>query len=134
MKVTIHTTQNILTYQGDILKIQLPTEQGNKTLPESTSPAIYKLAPWVLSIFETETSIKKISISKGIALCDGKNLRITTSTATTTPLEKLTQLRSNQYLLEFKLQKLKSQGNIEDINNLILELEKVKADIQLAQA
>ena len=52
---------------------------------------------------------------------------------TQTPLKKLTELRSNQYLLELKLQKMKSEGNIEDISSLILELEKVKADIRLAQ-
>ncbi len=28
---------------------------------------------------------------------------------------------------------MKSEGNIEDISSLILELEKVKADIRLAQ-
>ena len=74
-----------------------------------------------------------MSISKGIALIDTYGIRITSSMVTQTPLKKLTELRSNQYLLELKLQKMKSEGNIEDISSLILELEKVKADIRLAQ-
>ncbi len=76
---------------------------------------------------------KSLSISKGIALVDAKSVRITVSIATTQPLAKLVELRGNQQLLELKLQKVKSFGSVEEISQLICELEKVKADIQLAE-
>lgn len=133
MNLKIHTTQNALAYEGGIAQISLPTEQGQKTIAQSSVPMVITLLPGLISITTEQGEVKTLSISKGIALVDEKNIRITTSTLTATPLQKLAELRSNQYLLELKLQKLRNQGNIEDINSLILELEKVKADILLAQ-
>jgi hypothetical protein len=43
------------------------------------------------------------------------------------------ELRGSQQLLELKLQKVKSFGSVEEISQLICELEKVKADIKLAE-
>ena len=128
MYLKITTTENMLAYEGDIQRISLPTEQGEKSLSETPLPMVIKLVPGLISGTHT------LSISKGIALIDTYGIRITSSMVTQTPLKKLTELRSNQYLLELKLQKMKSEGNIEDISSLILELEKVKADIRLAQA
>ena len=76
---------------------------------------------------------KNLSISKGIALVDAKSVRITVSIATTQPLAKWVELRGSQQLLELKLQKVKSFGSVEEISQLICELEKVKADIKLAE-
>ena len=108
MYLKITTTENMLAYEGDIQKISLPTEQGEKSLTETPLPMVIKLVPGLIS-YQNGSGI------------------------TQTTLKKLTELRSNQYLLELKLQKMKSEGNIEDISSLILELEKVKADIRLAQ-
>lgn len=133
MHLKITTTENMLAYEGDIQKISLPTEQGEKSLTETPLPMVIKLVPGLIS-YQNDSGTHTLSISKGIALIDTYGIRITSSMITQTPLKKLTELRSNQYLLELKLQKMKSEGNIEDISSLILELEKVKADIRLAQA
>ena len=132
MHLKITTTENMLAYEGDIQRISLPTEQGEKSLTETPLPMVIKLVPGLIS-YQNSSGIYTLSISKGIALIDTYGIRITSSMVTQTPLKKLTELRSNQYLLELKLQKMKSEGNIEDISSLILELEKVKADIRLAQ-
>ena len=132
MYLKITTTENMLAYEGDIQKISLPTEQGEKSLTETPLPMVIKLVPGLIS-YQNTSGAHTLSISKGIALIDTYGIRITSSMVTQTPLKKLTELRSNQYLLELKLQKMKSEGNIEDISSLILELEKVKADIRLAQ-
>ena len=132
MHLKITTTENMLAYEGDIQRISLPTEQGEKSLTETPLPMVIKLVPGLIS-YQNGTGTHTLSISKGIALIDTYGIRITSSMVTQTPLKKLTELRSSQYLLELKLQKMKSEGNIEDISSLILELEKVKADIRLAQ-
>ena len=132
MYLKITTTENMLAYEGDIQRISLPTEQGEKSLAETPLPMVIKLVPGLIS-YQNGSGIYTLSISKGIALIDTYGIRITSSMITQTPLKKLTELRSNQYLLELKLQKMKSEGNIEDISSLILELEKVKADIRLVQ-
>lgn len=133
MQVTIATTQNALMYEGQIEEISLPTENGMLTLFKSPIPSVVKLVPGVIQLSEPDKKTTHLSISKGIALIDAKGVKITVSVATTHPLAKLVELRGNQQLLELKLQKLKQFGSIEEISQLIGELEKVKADIQLAE-
>lgn len=133
MQVTIATTQNALMYEGQIEEINLPTENGMLTLFKNPIPSVVKLVPGVIQLSEPDKKTTHLSISKGIALIDAKGVKITVSIATTQPLAKLVELRGNQQLLELKLQKLKQFGSIEEISQLIGELEKVKADIQLAE-
>lgn len=133
MQVTIATTQNALMYEGQIEEISLPTENGMLTLFKSPIPSVVKLVPGVIQLSEPDKKTTHLSISKGIALIDAKGVKITVSIATTQPLAKLVELRGNQQLLELKLQKLKQFGSIEEISQLIGELEKVKADIKLAE-
>lgn len=134
MKLKIATTQNITAFQGEIKEIWLPTEQGVQTINQISIPSAIKLIPGIIFFSDASGKINNMSISKGIALLSPDMIAITVSTLTTSPLKKITELRSNQYLLELKLQKLKTSGSIEDINLLIHKLEKVKADIQLAEA
>lgn len=133
MQLTIATTQNATVYEGRIDQVSLPTENGTLTIYQNHIPSVVKLVPWVIQISSDEKISKNLSISKGIALVDAKSVRITVSIATTQPLAKLVELRGSQQLLELKLQKVKSFGSVEEISQLICELEKVKADIKLAE-
>lgn len=133
MQLTIATTQNATVYEGRIDQVSLPTENGTLMIYQNYIPSVVKLVPWVIQISSDEKISKNLSISKGIALVDAKSVRITVSIATTQPLAKLVELRGNQQLLELKLQKVKSFGSVEEISQLICELEKVKADIKLAE-
>ena len=131
MKLKIATTQNTTAYQWEIKEIWLPTEQGLLTVKQTNTPSVLKLIPGIVSFTDEKGSIQNISISKGIALISPNE---TVSTLTTSPLKKITELRNNQYLLELKLAKLKNTGDIESINMLIDQIEKVKADILLANS
>lgn len=133
MQLTIATTQNATVYEGRIDQVSLPTENGTLTIYQNHIPSVVKLVPWVIQISSDGKISKNLSISKGIALVDAKSVRITVSIATTQPLAKLVELRGSQQLLELKLQKVKSFGSVEEISQLICELEKVKADIKLAE-
>lgn len=133
MQLTIATTQNATVYEWTIDQVSLPTENGTLTIFKNHIPAIVKLVPGVIQISSDGEISKNLSISKGIALVDAKSVRITVSIATTQPLAKLVELRGSQQLLELKLQKVKSFGSVEEISQLICELEKVKADIKLAE-
>ena len=132
MKLKIATTQNITAYEWEIKEIWLPTEQGLHTLVQTATPSVIKLIPGIVSFKDGKGEPHNISISKGIALISQGVINITVSTLTTSPLKKITELRNNQYLLELKLAKLKNSGDIEAITALIHKIEKVKADIQLA--
>ena len=111
----------------------MPTENGTLTVFQNHIPSVVKLVPGVIQISSGGKTSKSLSISKGIALVDGSMIKITVSVATMQPLAKLVELRGNQQLLELKLQKVKSFGSVEEISQLICELEKVKADIKLAE-
>ena len=133
MQLTIATTQNATVYEGRIDQVSLPTENGTLTIYQNHIPSVVKLVPWVIQVSSDGKISKNLSISKGIALVDAKSVRITVAIATTQPLAKLVELRGSQQLLELKLQKVKSFGSVEEISQLICELEKVKADIKLAE-
>lgn len=133
MQLTIATTQNTTVYEGTIDQVNLPTENGTLTVFQNHIPSVVKLVPGVIQISSRGKTSKSLSISKGIALVDGSMIKITVSVATMQPLAKLVELRGNQQLLELKLQKVKSFGSVEEISQLICELEKVKADIKLAE-
>ena len=133
MQLTIATTQNTTVYEGTIDQVNLPTENGTLTVFQNHIPSVVKLVPGVIQISSGGKMSKSLSISKGIALVDGSMIKITVSVATMQPLAKLVELRGNQQLLELKLQKVKSFGSVEEISQLICELEKVKADIKLAE-
>lgn len=133
MQLKILTTANMLAYEGKIERISLPTQQGQKEFSSLSLPGMFKLLPGLIKIVDQRGESKTMTIAKGIAFIDGKNIQITTSTLTSSPLKKLTELRSSQYLIELKLQKIKQEGSLEEIDTLILELEKIKADIKLAE-
>lgn len=133
MQLTIATTQNTTVYEGTVDQVNLPTENGTLTVFQNHIPSVVKLVPGVIQISSGGKTSKSLSISKGIALVDGSMIKITVSVATMQPLAKLVELRGNQQLLELKLQKVKSFGSVEEISQLICELEKVKADIKLAE-
>lgn len=133
MLLKISTTQNQTAFEGKIKEIWLPTEQWLISIGQNHIPGAIKLIPGILSFIDLNWESRNISISKGIALVSPEQVSITVSTLTTSPLKKITELRNTQYLLEIKLQKLKIWGNIESINTLIQQIEKLKADIQLAE-
>ena len=133
MNLRIATTDNAKIFDEEIQQVVLPWESGEITLYGKSIPTIVKLVPWIIQITTKWWEKQKYSISKGIALVDTSSIKVTVSMATERPLAKLVELRWTLNLLELKLQKVRNFGSIEEISNLIWEVEKIKADIQLAQ-
>lgn len=133
MNLRIATTDNAKIFDEEIQQVVLPWESGEITLYGKSIPTIVKLVPWIIQITTKWWEKQKYSISKGIALVDTSSIKVTVSMATERPLAKLVELRWTLNLLELKLQKVRSFGSVEEISHLIWEVEKIKADIQLAQ-
>ena len=133
MNLRIATTDNAKIFDEEIQQVVLPWESGEITLYGKSIPTIVKLVPWIIQITTKWWEKQKYSISKGIALVDTSSIKVTVSMATERPLAKLVELRWTLNLLELKLQKVRSFGSVEEISDLIWEVEKIKADIQLAQ-
>lgn len=133
MNLRIATTDNAKIFDEEIQQVVLPWESGEITLYGKSIPTIVKLVPWIIQITSKWWEKQKYSISKGIALVDTSSIKVTVSMATERPLAKLVELRWTLNLLELKLQKVRSFGSVEEISSLIWEVEKIKADIQLAQ-
>ena len=133
MQLKIATTGNATIFDEDIEQVILPWESGSVTLYGKSIPSIIKLVPWIIQVKSKSWAVQKFSISKGIALVNTSNVKITVSMVTEKPLAKLVELRGTLHLLELKLQKVRTFWSVEEISRLIWEVEKVKADIQLAQ-
>jgi F0F1-type ATP synthase epsilon subunit len=134
MKLKITTTGNATVYDNEIEQVSLPGEKWEVILYWKSLPSIVKLVPWVIKIQSKSWEKQKFSISKWIALVNASEIRVTVSVVSEKPLAKIVELRWNQQLLELKLQKVKTYWSVEEISSLIWEIEKVKADIQLAEA
>ena len=133
MQLKIATTGNATIFDEDIEQVILPWESGSVTLYGKSIPSIIKLVPWIIQVKSKSWTVQKFSISKGIALVNTSNVKITVSMVTEKPLAKLVELRGTLHLLELRLQKVRTFWSVEEISRLIWEVEKVKADIQLAQ-
>lgn len=140
MKLKISTPEKTI-YEWEIRQIVLPTESWEVTITSSSSPFVSSLRPGIIRIipeepiswfiyFKNEISI---STDKWMAFVDGKMIRIVVSSATTLPNQSLESLNKIKSDLEIKIQQLKKNGSIEEIEKSLIKLEKVKADIKLEE-
>ena len=62
---------------------------------------------------------------------DGETILITTSVATATLQETEEILQQMQQQLETDLKEIRAEGSVEDIEKVVMNLEKVRADLKL---
>lgn len=140
MKLKISTPEKTI-YEGEIRQITLPTESWEISITSSSSPFVSSLRPGIVRLvpvepiswfiyFKNEISI---STDKWMAFVDGKIIRIVVSSATTLPNQSLDALNKIKSDLENKIQHLKKNGSIEEIEKSLIKLEKIKADIRLEE-
>jgi F-type H+-transporting ATPase subunit epsilon len=135
-----------IIFEGEIAKVILPTEKGEITIMPNHIPLITVVKPGLVKLvplhhqqtesfkdgqylFEEDKLV--FSISKGIALIDGKSIKLTTSVATTSPQEsdeKLSQMKEN---LQHQIKTIRAKGNMEEMEKIINQLEKINADMKL---
>lgn len=75
----------------------------------------------------------QIAVSKGLVLVDGKTIVITTSAATTSPEESAEVLEDMKKKMSDDLEKIKVDGNAEDLEKALENMEKIQADIRLVK-
>lgn len=131
-------------YDGDIVKITVPTEAGEITILPNHQPLASVVKTGLVAItpkgdvmhgddFIIEQGKILIALSRGMLMVDGKHVIITSSAATTSPDQSQDMLKKMQATLQEELEKIKIAGNKEDIEAAIMNLEKVTADLRLVK-
>jgi F-type H+-transporting ATPase subunit epsilon len=137
MKLKISTPAQII-FEGEVSKIDLPTENGTISISAGHVPMVTSMKPGLISIRSEQSYMQPdsesfVSTSKGMAFVDGKVVRIVTAEATCNPNENTETLQQIKEDLENKIAVLQTTGSVEEIEKNIIKLEKVNADIQLKQ-
>lgn len=135
MKLKISTPAQII-FEGEVSKIDLPTENGTISISAGHVPMVTSIKPGLISIRSEQAYMQPdsesfISTSKGMAFVDGKIVRIVSAEATCNPDENTETLYQIKKDLEYKVASLKTTGSVEEIEKNIIRLEKINADIEL---
>lgn len=135
MKLKISTPAQVI-FEGEVSKVDLPTENGSISISAGHVPMVTSIKPGLISIRSEQAYMQPdsesfVSTSKGMAFVDGKIVRIVSAEATINPSENTETLYQIKKDLEYKVASLKTTGSVEDIENTIIKLEKINADIQL---
>jgi len=142
MNLKISTHEGVL-FKGAISKITVPTYAWEITVLPWHQPLSSVVKAGVLS-FETSESLNSdeytikdnkviMSISKGIILIDGETVVITTSLATSSPSESEEVLLQMKKDMEAELEKIRDDGNAEELEMALENMEKIEADIKLSK-
>ena len=137
MQLKISTPANVI-FEGEVSKIELPTENGPISVETGHVPMVTSIKPGLISfrsqqVYMQPDSQSFVSTTKGMAFLDGKIVRIVTADATINPSEDTETLTEMKQDLEQKIAVLKTEGSIEQIEKAMMRLEKINADLQLKQ-
>ncbi len=130
-------------YEGEISKITLPTETGEITVLPGHQPLSSVLKPGIVS-FVPQGSLGEwdyivvdgkvqLSVSRWLVLVDGSSVVITTSAATMSPAESAEVLQQMKTDMTTELEKIRADGNADDIEKAIENMAKVEADLRLVK-
>lgn len=130
-------------YEWEITKVTIPTESGEITILPWHQPLTsvvkagvisfvpeWDLGEWDFVVVEGKV---QVAVSKGLLLVDGEQVVITTSAATTSPEhseEVLQQMKSD---MSAELEKIRDDGNAEDLEKAMDNMAKVEADLRLVK-
>lgn len=145
MLFKIASPQGII-FEWDVSEVILPTESWSVTVYPNHTPLITMIKPWLISLTPTNTIIPStwwqyifdgnhiiVSVSKGVALMDGKSIKVTANAVTSSPSESQDKLHQMKEHLQQHINRIRSKGNMEEIEKTIIQLEKVNADMKLSQ-
>ncbi len=123
-----------------VSKVTIPTYSWEITILPWHQPLSSVIKTWVVS-FETTEDVGEgfvvtqnkvnISVSKWILLVDGENVLLTTSAATSSPTQTQEVLQNMSSQMEEDLAKIRDEGNAEDLEKALENMEKIQADIKL---
>lgn len=130
-------------YEGKVEKVTIPTEAGEITVLPHHQPLSSVVKPWLLRLKPEQLDASEwyiidqwaitISLSKGVLFVDGENIIITTAAATTSPEESEEVLLQMRKDMEAQLEKIRVEGNVEDLEKAMINLQKITADLRLVK-
>jgi len=130
-------------YTWEISKITLPTETGEITILPWHQPLTSVVKPGIVSfvpagpIWDGDYIVVdgrvQVSVSRGLVLVDGASVVITTSAATMSPAESAEVLQQMKADMATELEKIRDDGNAEDIEKALENMAKVEADLRLVK-
>ena len=145
MYLKIITPENKV-FDGAVTKATIPTEWGSITILPNHTPIVSVIKPWILHIWTNDIPSNnefqyildknciKLSTSKGLLFVDGTTITVLVSEATITPTKSYNELEELKLTIEANLKNLRSQWeNIEKIDERLITLKKIEADIELAK-
>ena len=138
------TAPDQVIFEWKIEKITIPTEWWELTILDNHQPLATVIKAWLACITPViweeikEWFVKKdgkfyIALTKWMLYVDWSNLIVTTSAATTSPSESEEILQKMKWDMEAELEKIKVEGNKEDLEAAMINLEKVTADLRLTK-
>ena len=140
MLLKISSPEKII-FEGEIDKVILPTEIGDVTVKWWQRPTVTSLKPGIITIspiwkFKEKDFIKtnewiSIRISKWIAFISEDLVKIATTIATTKINQDEKELKEKKLQLEKEIRELRKKGSLEEIENSLVKLEKINADLKL---
>lgn len=135
-----------VVFEWDVKEVLLPTVEGYIGILPWHIPLTTILVPGLLkflpsnpatntfiqsSQFLYENDFVAISVSDGIAFVDGKEVKVTISLANTIVEESTEILLKMKTDLERQIQDIKQNWSIEELEKLMIDLQKINADIKL---
>ncbi len=139
------TSPDQVIYNWEVKKAILPTEEGEITVLKNHIPLVSTIKPGIAKIvpvehdeafvksadFLFEDEKINISLSKWLIFTEWNQIVITTAEATTSPQESLENLEEMKNNLEEKLNQLRKKWSMEEIEETVISLDKINADIKL---
>lgn len=140
MHLKISSPEKVI-FEWEISKIILPTEIGDVIIKPWQKPMVTSLKPGIITIFPIWKIKEKdfvqsdewisISISKWMAFVNEELVKIATTVATTKLHEDEKELKAKKLKLEKEIRELRQRWSLEEIENSLIKLEKINADLKL---
>lgn len=140
MHLKISSPEKVI-FEWEISKIILPTEIGDVIIKPWQKPMVTSLKPGIITIspiwkikekdFIQSNEWISISISKWMAFVNEELVKIATTVATTKLHEDEKELKAKKLQLEKEIRELRQRWSLEEIENSLIKLEKVNADLKL---
>ena len=140
LKISSPETQ---IFTGEIEKVTIPTEVGEITILPWHQPLASVVNAWLIKIFPVDApedgeyimdqGAITVSVSRGMVFLDGETILVTITAATKSPEESAEVLEKMREDMVAELEKIRVEGNQEDLEQAMINIEKVTADLRLSK-
>lgn len=143
MHLKITAPDNVL-FDGSVTKVTIPTEAWEITVLPNHQPLATVTKEWLMIISVADDAVIAdeyvvqewkiyIAVTKWMAFIDGEQVIVSTSAAISSPSESTEVLQAMKADMEAELDKIKADGNKEELESALMNLEKVTADLRLSK-